>query len=51
MAWNLHDRDVEKKSKLEVRTETAKKLLKLGLSLENIAEVTTLPVEVIKNLK
>ena len=66
MAWNLHDMDVERRAKAEgrkegrkegitegmntARTETARKLLKLGLSLESIADATSLPIESLKTI-
>ena len=62
MAWNLHDSDVKRRAKAEgrkegitegmntARTETARKLLKLGLSLESIADATSLPIETLKTI-
>ncbi|MED9982884.1 MAG: hypothetical protein U0K27_07255 [Segatella copri] len=36
--------------KHEVNTETAQRLLTMGLSVEQVAKATQLPLEIIKNL-
>ncbi len=62
MQYDLHLRQIEKEARAEGEkigekrgiakafSETAKKLLKLGLSLDKISEATTLSIEELKSL-
>lgn len=50
LAWNLHDQDVEKRSREDEKIETAKRLLSLGIPIETVAEGTKLTIEFIKTL-
>ncbi len=66
LAWNLHDRDVERRSrlegkiegklegkiegKLEANIETARRLNSLGFPLETIAQATGLSIETVKQI-
>ena len=47
---NLHDRDIIRAAKKEAIYETAKNLLSMGLSVEQVAQGTRLSVEDIQNL-
>ena len=47
---NLHDRDTIRAAKKEAIYETAKNLLSMGLSVEQVAQGTRLSVEDIQNL-
>ena len=46
---NLHDRDIIREAKKEAIYETAKNLLSMGLSVEQVAQGTRLSVEDIQN--
>ena len=50
MAWNLHDQDVERRGKLEAYTETAKRLLSMGIPLETVMQATGLSLDSVKRL-
>ena len=62
LAWNLHDQDVERRGKLEGRkegrlegiqeanTETAKRLMALGIPIDTITQATGLSLEFVKTL-
>ena len=54
LAWNLHDRDVERRGrqqgKLEANIETAQKLKSLGIPLETITQATGLSIDTVKQI-
>ena len=54
LAWNLHDQDVERRGKqagkLEEKIETAKRLIKMGLSSDTVIQATGLSFDSLKNL-
>ena len=50
LAWNLHDQDVEKRTREDEKIETALRMQAKGFSVDMIAEVTNLTIETIKNL-
>ncbi|WP_191014576.1 hypothetical protein [Treponema zioleckii] len=58
LAWNLHDRDVERRSrlegkiegKLEANIETARRLKSLGIPLETITQATGLSIDTVKQI-
>ena len=54
MAWNLHDQDVKRKGKLEGKqeayTETARRMLSMGLPLETVSQATGLSLDFVRHL-
>ena len=54
MAWGLAEQDAEKRGynagAEQAKIDTAKKLLLMDLSIENIAKATGLPLETIQKL-
>ncbi len=58
LAWSLHDHDVErrgietgrKEGRKEANTETARRLLAMGLAVESVAQATGLEPDYVKQL-